>query len=72
MVDSVDNMGDGDGICVVTEKNKQKKLVDDTEVPLYPCEECTKCFTTMADLKVIFMFLFYYGGTAAQIWICKK
>lgn len=31
---------------------KKKKLKDDTEQPIYPCEECTACFTTIADLKV--------------------
>jgi uncharacterized Zn-finger protein len=30
---------------------KKRKVKDDTEQPIYPCEECTQCFTTMVDLK---------------------
>lgn len=33
-------------------KTKKKKLKDDTEQPIYPCEECTQCFITAHDLKV--------------------
>lgn len=32
---------------------KKKKIKDDTEQPIYPCEECTACFTTITDLKVL-------------------
>lgn len=39
-----------------TEKNKKpgrkRKPKDDTEQPIYPCEDCTQCFTTLTDLKV--------------------
>lgn len=31
---------------------KKRKLVDDTDQPIYPCEDCTQCFTTLVDLKV--------------------
>lgn len=38
---------------------KKKKIRDDTEQPLYPCEECTQCFTTLSDLKVcLLLYLF--------------
>lgn len=30
---------------------KRKKVKDDTKQKLYPCEECTQCFTTAMDLK---------------------
>lgn len=33
-------------------KGKKKKAKDDTQQPIYACEECTSCFTTIADLKV--------------------
>lgn len=35
-----------------TDPKKRKLKKDDTEQPLYPCEECTLCFTTVCDLKV--------------------
>lgn len=35
----------------VKRESKKKKVKDDTEQPIYPCEECTQCFTTMIDLK---------------------
>lgn len=31
---------------------KKRETKDDTEQPIYPCEECTQCFTTISDLKV--------------------
>lgn len=31
---------------------RKRKPKDDTEQPIYPCEDCTQCFTTQADLKV--------------------
>ncbi|GLV37810.1 Parkin Interacting Substrate [Carabus blaptoides fortunei] len=31
---------------------EREKCDDDTEQPLYPCSECTRCFTTYHDLKV--------------------
>lgn len=37
-------------------KIRKVKNLDDTEQPIYPCEECTQCFTKVADLKV---FIFY-------------
>lgn len=30
----------------------EKNDEDDTEQPLYPCPECTQCFTSRQDLKV--------------------
>lgn len=30
----------------------EKNYEDDTEQPLYPCPECTQCFTSRQDLKV--------------------
>lgn len=36
----------------VKKEGKRTKMKDDTEQPIYPCEECTECFTTQADLKV--------------------
>lgn len=35
--------------------NKTRETVnnkDDTDQPIYPCEECTQCFVTLIDLKV--------------------
>lgn len=34
-------------------ESKKKVLRDETEQPIYPCEECTLCFTTQMDLRVI-------------------
>lgn len=36
---------------------KKRKNKDDTEQPIYPCEECTQCFTTLSDLKVCISYL---------------
>lgn len=41
-------------------ERKKRKIKDDTEQPIYPCEECTQCFTTQADLKVL-TFVFTYN-----------
>ncbi|RZC39788.1 zinc finger protein 2-like [Asbolus verrucosus] len=35
----------------IKKDTKKRKIKDDTEQPIYPCEECTQCFTTMVDLK---------------------
>lgn len=32
--------------------DKKKKYLDETEQPIYPCEDCTQCFTTLVDLRV--------------------
>lgn len=36
----------------IKKEPKKRKIKDDTEQPIYPCEECTQCFTTISDLKV--------------------
>lgn len=41
-------------------KLKKKKSRDDTEQPIYPCEECTACFTTATDRKVLLFVLFIF------------
>lgn len=55
----------------VEKDSKRKKVKDDTEQPIYPCEDCTECFTTQADLKVsIFHYLFFTFLYAIKI--CKS
>lgn len=34
---------------------KKKITKDETEQPIYPCEECILCFTTNSDLRVSFL-----------------
>lgn len=38
-------------------ESKKKVLKDETEQPIYPCEECTLCFITQTDLRVIKNFI---------------
>ncbi|KAK9704109.1 Zinc-finger associated domain (zf-AD) [Popillia japonica] len=33
----------------------RRKIRDDTKQKIYPCEECTQCFTTATDLKLYSM-----------------
>lgn len=40
-------------------KSKKKKVRDDTEQPIYPCEECTACFTTATDRKVYSSIVYF-------------
>lgn len=32
---------------------KKKRPKDETEQPVYPCDNCIQCFTTQRDLKVV-------------------
>lgn len=43
-------------------KSKKKKARDDTEQPIYPCEECTACFTTATDRKVLSSLVSFWRG----------
>lgn len=52
--------------------NKKKKVLkDETEQPVYPCDNCIKCFTIQRDLKVK-MFsktIFFYNFISVHIYI---
>ncbi|KAJ8921028.1 hypothetical protein NQ315_015824 [Exocentrus adspersus] len=37
---------------------KKKPRRDETEQPIYPCEQCTFCFTTQTDLRIVWFGVF--------------
>lgn len=39
-----------------TKTKAKRKDTDETEQQIFPCEDCTQCFTALADLKVMFLF----------------
>lgn len=46
---------------------KKKRPKDETEQPVYPCDNCVQCFTTQRDLKVnscsfLICILLWYEG----------
>lgn len=54
------NDEDSDESEIKVEKKQVKKknrLKDETEQPVYPCDNCIQCFTTQRDLKVHKYFL---------------
>lgn len=47
-------------------ETRKKKVKDDTEQTIYACEECTQCFTTQTDLKVLFVLYIAYSKSCGH------